>query len=139
MSSDVPIWHSSLSKVLLQLGCNRHVYQSSTYAVLCDVLFPIAAPLQCVRSCAMSPNLDHLHITYSSYYLQSFAIVFSLLLGALFSMFLSPYENEVRCVRPAYLEKKFQLIKIILNLRLYFYTFTYIHRIMRSLIFAKDL
>ena len=30
MSSDMPVWHSSLSKVLLQLACNRHVYQSST-------------------------------------------------------------------------------------------------------------
>ena len=58
---------------------------------LYDVLFPIAASLQGVRSCALSPNLDHLHITYYYSYLQSFANVFSFLLGALFSMSLSVY------------------------------------------------
>ena len=90
MSSDTPSWHSSLSKVY-----NRHVVVTfinlPLKASLYGYLFLIAAPLQGVRLCAFSPNLDHLRITYSSSYLQSFAIVFSFLLGALFSMSLSVY------------------------------------------------
>ena len=66
--------------------------------------FSIAAPPQGVRSCALSPNLDHLHITYYYSYLQSFAIVFSFLLEALFSMSLSVYNLCIRWSREESLE-----------------------------------
>ena len=59
------------------------------------VLFLITSPLQRIRLCSLSPSLDHLQITYSSSYLQSFAIVFLFLLGVLFPMSLSVFQHNI--------------------------------------------
>ena len=76
--------------LFLNSSYNRHVIvpfiNLPLNAGLYGVLFLIAASLLGVRLCTLSPNLDHLHITYSSSYLQSLAIVFFPSWGAIFNV-----------------------------------------------------
>ena len=72
-------WFAALIWPIWTGPYNRHVIVTflnlPLNAGLHSVLFLIA-PLQGVWSCSLPPNLDHLHITYSSSYRQSFALVF---------------------------------------------------------------